>query len=303
MAVERYAAIDIGTNSVLLLIAEKNAANAFSPLLELAEISRLGRGVDAEKRLSEEGIKETLSVLRTFCSRAIGLDVSGLVMTATSAVRDATNRDLFLKRVYEATGHSIEVLSGESEAALTYAAIAGGRSSNPAVVDIGGGSTEIIFGPAKDQSFRRSFNIGAVRLTERFVKNDPLSKDEVDSMVQYIRETLGSLPSPPTGSEVIAVAGTATTLYALQNRIDPYDAALVEGGTLSLEQISKLARRLVGMKLAERLRLPGLQPKRADVICAGALILQTTLEQLGVTACKVSDRGLRWGVMADRFAH
>src|SRR5215813_1684169 len=304
----RFAAIDIGTNSVLLLIAERDSDGQFCPILERAEITRLGRGVDRTHRLSESGIRDTLAVVADYLQQARSAGAGSWVVSATSAARDAENGPEFLSKAKEEAGVEITILSGDREARLVYRAVSaefGPRLPGQPLlaIDIGGGSTEFIYGgppPGRSISFHRSYDVGSVRLTERYFRSDPVGDRERAGASAELRAAFSPLP-PRGDSAVVGVAGTVTTLFAIQNQIEPYDAARVHGGTLTLEQLTTLTDRLLSTPLEERKRLPGLQPKRADVICAGAMILQMALEQLGATHCLVSDRGLRWGLLLERF--
>ena len=304
----RFAAIDIGTNSVLLLIAERDSAGQFTPILERAEITRLGRGVDQSHRLSENGIHDTLGVVADYVRQARAAGAQGWVVSATSAARDAENGLEFLNKAREQAGVEINILSGDREARLVYQAVIADFGpllpGQPLLaIDIGGGSTEFVYGgapPDRRISFQRSYDVGSVRLTERYFRSDPIGDRERARACAELRNTFSQLPARGE-SAVIGVAGTVTTLFAIQNQIEPYDAARVHRGTLTLEQLTKLTDRLMSTPFEERKRLPGLQPKRADVICAGALILQTALERLRATHCLVSDRGLRWGLLLERF--
>ncbi|HEX8699400.1 MAG TPA: Ppx/GppA phosphatase family protein [Myxococcaceae bacterium] len=302
----RFATIDVGTNSVLLLVADRTPEGRFQAVLERAEITRLGRGVDKSRRLSPEGMEATLSVLTDYAREARSLGAEGIAVSATSAARDAQNGAEFMEAAKQRAGLTVEIISGEQEAQLSFASVHMDFASEAAgpllVIDIGGGSTEFIYGnPAGRVDFRHSFDVGSVRLTERLIRNDPLAADERGRVEQLLRETFASLPPPPPASELVGVAGTVTTLFALQNRIEPYDAERVHGGTLTRAQLEELVNQLCRLPLAERRTLPGLQPKRADVIPAGALILLEALRALGLEQCRVSDRGLRWGLMAHRF--
>ncbi|MCP3104853.1 Ppx/GppA family phosphatase [Myxococcus sp. K15C18031901] len=302
----RFATIDIGTNSVLLLVAERTPEGRFEPVRERAEITRLGRGVDATKRLSPEGMEATLSVLEAFAREARELGAQDIAVSATSAARDATNGAEFLEAARTRAGVTVEIISGKLEAELSFAAVHADFASEAAgpllVLDIGGGSTEFIYGnPSGHVEFRHSFDVGAVRLTERFVRSDPMSAEDRARVEAHLRETFQSLPPPPPASVLVGVAGTVTTVYAVQHAIDPYDAERVHGGTLSVAELSSLADRLCHRPLEERRALPGMQPKRADVIPAGALILLEAVKALGLDSCRVSDRGLRWGLLAHRF--
>jgi exopolyphosphatase/guanosine-5'-triphosphate,3'-diphosphate pyrophosphatase len=305
----RYATIDIGTNSVLLLVAERKPDSTFQPVAEEAEITRLGRGVDATGRLSAEGMEDTLKVLVSFVRRARSMGAREVLVTATSAARDAANGDDFLQAAKERAEVEVEIISGELEAQLAYSAAYADFGRIPpggplVVIDIGGGSTEFIYGRpdgSPEISFHASLNVGSVRLTERFVQSDPVSEAERQRIAEEVRRAFGKLPHPPSGARAVGVAGTVTTLYAIRHAIEPYEAARVHGGTLSAVELKDLSRMLCGTPLAQRRRLPGLQPKRADVICAGALILEHALERLGMDRCLVSDRGVRWGLLMQRF--
>jgi exopolyphosphatase/guanosine-5'-triphosphate,3'-diphosphate pyrophosphatase len=302
----RFATIDVGTNSVLLLVADRTAESQFQAVLERAEITRLGRGVDQSRRLSPEGMEATLEVLTAFANEARSLGAEGIAVSATSAARDAQNGAEFLAAARSRAGVTVEIISGEQEAQLSFASAHmdfGREAAGPLlVIDIGGGSTEFIYGNSAGRvEFRHSYDVGSVRLTERFIRTDPLSPAERERVTAHLRQTFATLPSPPPASELVGVAGTVTTLYALEHRIDPYDAERVHGGTLTRLALEQLVDRLCTLPLAERRALPGLQPKRADVIPAGALILLEALRALRVDQCRVSDRGLRWGLMAHRF--
>lgn len=304
----RLAAIDVGTNSVLLLVAERNRAGTVAPVLEVAEITRLGRGVDRSRQLSATAIDETVQVITEYVKTAHKLSVDTIVIAASSAARDATNGDAFLRRVKDATGIDVRIISGDEEARLSFEAAwdeFGASDKSLVVLDIGGGSTEFIYGQGGLQGakiqFKRSYDLGSVRLTERYVNSDPITAAEQNCIKKLLRDNFAELPIPSVPIQVIGLAGTVTTLFAIEHQIEPYDASRVQGQILTLRQISALAVKLGSLGLDERRKLPGLQPKRADVIPAGALILQVALESLGSGECVVSDRGLRWGLLNKAF--
>jgi exopolyphosphatase/guanosine-5'-triphosphate,3'-diphosphate pyrophosphatase len=302
----RFATIDVGTNSVLLLVAERTPEGRFEPVRERAEITRLGRGVDATRRLSPEGMEATLSVLEAFSREARELGAQDIAVSATSAARDAQNGAEFMAAAKARAGVTVEIISGALEAQLSFAAVHADFAAKAAgpllVLDIGGGSTEFIYGtPDGRVDFRHSFDVGSVRLTERFVRSDPMTAEDRARVEAHLRDTFRALPPPPPGSALVGVAGTVTTVYAVQHAVDPYDAERVHGGTLSLGELTALTDRLCQLPLEQRRALPGMQPKRADVIPAGALILLESVKALGLQACRVSDRGLRWGLLAHRF--
>lgn len=300
----RFATIDVGTNSVLLLVAERDASGRFQAVEEAAEITRLGRGVDRTRRLSPEGMEATLEVLSRFVSSARALGAADVVVSATSAARDATNGAEFLAEAKRRTGVAIEIISGDEEARLSFASASSdfGGTAPLAVVDIGGGSTEVILGDEGGSiSYRRSFDIGSVRLTERCVRADPPTVAELRAIRELVLRELAEVPRPPAHTRLVGIAGTVTTLFAVARRLEPYDAAVVQGATLTRDELEGVVEQLAAVPLAERRAIPGLQPKRADVIIAGGLVLRGVLDALGLCEVTVSDRGLRWGLLADRF--
>ncbi len=303
-SVTRYATIDIGTNSVLLLVAERDPAGRWRAVEERAEITRLGKGVDRSKALSAESMALTLEVVGRFATDARALGAAGLAISATSAARDATNGKIFLDGVREQAGVAPEILSGDEEARLSFLSAFtdfGGQQSL-VVIDIGGGSTEFIYGDTTGAiSFRRSFDVGAVRMTERFLTGDPPEAGELAALEKSLRETFTALPPPPRPFRFVGVAGTVTTICAVARRIEPYDATVVHGAELTKAEVDATTHRLAHLPVVLRRTLPGLQPKRADVIVAGGEILRIALELLGAPALTVSDRGLRWGLLTDRF--
>jgi len=304
--VSRLASVDVGTNSVLLLVAERDAAGVLRPVREEAEITRLGRGVDRTGALCVESMEATLAVLGRYAELARADGARALVVTATSAARDARNGEEFLARARQRTGSSVEILSGDEEARLSYLAVAEdfapeAGAAGLLAIDVGGGSTEFVHGRGRTVSFRKSLDIGSVRLTERCVASDPPLPAEQDAIRGIVRQELSTLPSFPSGVRVVGVAGTVTSLFALRHAIDPYDASRVHGGRLSLQDVASVRERLCSVPLAVRRTLPGMQPKRADVLPAGALLFETALRHLGADAALVSDRGLRWGVLIDRW--
>ncbi len=293
----RYAAIDVGTNTVLLLVAEATPTG-FRPVAERGAITRLGQVVDASHRLAPEAMARTLEAVGHFVDEARELGVSGLAVSATSAARDAENGAEFLAAAHARAGVEVEILSGEEEARLSYLAVSNDFATEAGerelvALDIGGGSTEFIFGRGSTVGFHTSINIGSVRLTERCVRSDPPSEEDFARLQAALGPALAAVPRPDAGALVVGVAGTVTTLYAVAHSIAPYVAARVHGGWLSREGLAKTRERLAATPLAERRSIPGLQPERADVIVAGAILLESALDHLGANGARVSDRGLR----------
>lgn len=300
----RVAAIDIGTNSVLLLVAERDAHGVLVPVVERATITRLGQGVDQHRRLAVEAIERTLACLAHYADEIRQLSVERLDVVGTSAMRDASGGEGFVARANEILGVPPRVISGEEEARLTFAGALGGlgieAGTEVTVFDIGGGSTEIVRGRLESSrpvlSFAESLNIGSVRLFERFVKQDPPSLDELAAAESFVRDALLACSLENPGEPLVGIAGTVTTLAAVARGIQPYDGSKVHGLALSADEVKQVARRLAALPLAERKRIPGLEPERADVIVTGAIIVNAVLAWSGASELRVSDRGVRWGL-------
>lgn len=300
----RYAAIDVGTNSVLLLVAERDANGRFVAVLERSEITRLGKGVDQTRRLAPDALENTLAVVERFAAEAREAGAKQLVVSATSAARDAENGREFIDGAKARAGVTVEIISGEEEARLSFAsAFSDFGGGGPLIMlDIGGGSTEFVFGDAAGGvSFRHSFDVGAVRMTERHITSDPPSRFDLEAIDEVLTSQLASLPKPPTGFRLVGVAGTVTTLCAVAQEIAPYDPARIHGAVLAIDTVEATVKRLAALPVRLRTTLPGLQPKRADVIVAGGHVLLAAMRALGAAEITVSDRGLRWGLLADRF--
>ena len=304
---ERLATIDVGTNTVLLLVAEREGGK-LRAVCERAEITRLGRGVDATGQLQPEAIRDTVAVLAGYAAEARALGARDIACVATSAARDARNGADFFAAARAAADLSPEVISGDEEARLVYLTawrdFGGGGDGRPlAVLDVGGGSTEFIVGEGMAPRDRVSLQAGAVRLTERHVRADPLPPAELAALRAATRaalDPLGALPPGP-GARLVGVAGTVTTLSAVIQALPRYDGQKVHGSSLSLAQVEELVERLAGLSVAARAALPGMEPKRADVIVAGALVVAEAMRRTGFEALTVSDRGVRWGLLYDRF--
>lgn len=301
----RYAAIDVGTNTVLLVVAERTSTG-FTPVAERGEITRLGKGVDASRRLAPEAVERTLDAVARYAAEARSLGAVDLAITATSAARDAANGAEFLAAAKARAGVEVEILSGDEEARRSYLAVAtdfaAEAGTRPLVaIDIGGGSTEFIIGHGRAVEFHTSIDVGSVRLTERCIRSDPPSAEDFARLDVELTRALAPVPRPGADALVVGVAGTLTTLFAVTHGIEPYDAARVHGGWMSRQDVARTRQRLAALPLSERKRVPGLQPERADVIVAGAVLLEHALDHLGAAGTRVSDRGLRWGTLAARF--
>ena len=297
------ATIDIGTNTALLLVARLSSGGTVELVEERAEITRLGRGIGGGGPLGEEGIARTLAALRKFAAVARRHQAK-IAAIGTEALRRAPNSTAFLEPAGEILGTPIEVIDGAREAALTFQAVADAfpvaLAGALTVVDIGGGSTEIVIATGGEVTFNVSLPLGSVRLTERFIHHDPPRPDEIGAITAAVDAALAGVPFPASGTlpaTLVGVAGTVTSLAAMAEALVSYDASRVHGYRLSQEALAEqIARLRVGTQAA-RERIIGLDPRRADVILAGALILQRIVAAAGVGEVQVSDRGIRWGLM------
>jgi exopolyphosphatase/guanosine-5'-triphosphate,3'-diphosphate pyrophosphatase len=295
--VKTVAAIDIGTNSVLLSIARGTADGAFERVLERATITRLGRGVDASGRLDDAAIERTLAVLADYAAEARAHSAR-IAAVGTSALRDAANAERFLTAAHATLGCAVEVIAGAREAELSFAGALAGLgvdASGVTVVDIGGGSTELVRRGAGGTLITDSLEIGAVRLHERHRVSIPARASELAAVRTDVMHALSASRVQPR-APLIAVAGTATTLAAIEGAVDPYDSTRIHGSALTRDQIERQCARLAALSLEERTWIPGLAAARADVIVVGALILDCVCAQAQADHVVISDGGVRIGL-------
>ena len=300
------AAIDIGTNTVLLLVAEV-VRDKLNVIEEQQRIPRLGRGVDKEQNLAQESMDRVIKALKeykTFLDKEYP-SIEEPIVTATSAVRDAQNRQEFLSRVREETGFQIELLSGFEEAQYTFLgaqsvlATDGGREQTTAVLDIGGGSTELAIGEGSHISDRHSFDMGCVRFTERFLDTPSISQYQIehckDAVVKMLSEYSLDFSSQPT---LIGVAGTVTSLAVMDQELEKYDPNRINGYKLSAETIAnhiKMVRNISSDQLIRR--YPTVMKGRADIFLAGLLVLEEIMNHYGFSSLTVSTGGIRHGAL------
>jgi len=303
----RIASIDIGTNTILMLIADVQVDNTLVAIRDEHVIARLGAGVDRNKRILPETIRRVEGVLRAYLAICRQEQCEKILAAGTSALRDAANRKEFLDHIARTHGLSIRVLSGEEEARLTYLGAVSGtqgiEDGRPlGVLDIGGGSTEVILGEGLNVRQALSADVGAVRLTERCFRTLPPSEEDLRRAQAFVRTSFRELPPIDGGRTFLGVAGTLTTLAALDLQLKAYDRARVEGHLLSYERVSELFDRLRGLSLPELLLIPQILPQRADIILAGVVILHTCMTLGGIPVIRVSDRGLRYGLAMEALA-
>jgi exopolyphosphatase/guanosine-5'-triphosphate,3'-diphosphate pyrophosphatase len=288
----RVAAVDLGTNSTRLLVADVEDGD-LSEVVRRLTITRLGEGVDARGRLLPLPITRVRNCLVDYRRELEALDATRTLAIATSAVRDAENGEAFLGEIEWSYGFTTRLLDGADEAALMARGVLVGRAvpSDVLLVDIGGGSTELVRCERGEVSFATSLDVGCVRLTERFLRADPPAPRELLAAAMEVREQLPEL-EPKTA---IGVAGTVTTLAAFDLGLAVYDPDRTHGHVLSREAVEDWLGRLARMTTAERLALRGLEPGRAQVIVAGVLILREILERYGLAAVEVSEHDILQG--------
>jgi exopolyphosphatase/guanosine-5'-triphosphate,3'-diphosphate pyrophosphatase len=300
----RVAAIDIGTNTVLLLVAEPGPSGPLVAVTERATVTRLGEGVDKTRRLAPAAIARTVACLEEYAKTVRDLGVARIGVVGTSAMRDAAGGDVVRDRVRALFGVDARVLSGAEEADMAFRGAIGGLQPLPgpnlAVFDIGGGSTEVVLGRAVEGeaeiTFAHSFDIGSVRLTERLVTHDPIAAAELEAVLEAARAGFGSIPALGFTTIPIGTAGTMTTLAAVSLQLEPYDGARVHGHVMPVDELRAVVSRLAALPVDARRAVPGMEPKRADVIVAGGCIALALLDHWRVAEVRVSDRGVRWGL-------
>jgi exopolyphosphatase / guanosine-5'-triphosphate,3'-diphosphate pyrophosphatase len=292
----RVAAIDLGTNTTRLLVADV-AADRVDEVRRETRITRLGEGVDGRRRLLPLPIARVRNCLADYRRALEQLGAERTLAVATSAIRDAENGEAFLGEVEWSYGFTTRLLSGDDEALLTFKGVSTGRALEPGtlIVDLGGGSTELVVAGSDGLDFRTSLDIGAVRLTERFLGGDPPTAAELESCRGAIAAVLAERVPDDVRARVsaaIGVAGTVTTLAALDLGLEAYDRDRVHGHVLTSEGARRQLERLAGLPVAERRRVPALEPERAPVIVGGAAIVVELLAFFGLGGIEASERDL-----------
>ncbi|MDH5640352.1 MAG: Ppx/GppA family phosphatase [Nitrospira sp.] len=301
----RLAGIDVGTLTCRLLVADLTAEGSLKEIYSQRRILRLGEGVDLTKRLHDAAMDRVIACLNEWRRVVESYQASACAVVATSAVRDAGNRQAFLDRVKEEAGFDVEVITGEEEARRTLLGIRSGLPggvTDMLALDIGGGSTEFILDRSGQAPVVRSIDIGVVRLCERMLKQDPPAAKEIEQARQWVRrETQSAIEEMKDyrSAAFVGTAGTITALAAMAQKLPAYDPARIHNYTLTLSAVQELEQMLLSRKKVDRIGLPGLEQNREEVIAAGAIIIRTVMETLGLFQVLVSDLGLREGVLID----
>lgn len=287
--------IDIGTNSMRLLIADyKN--NKIENRKKYINITRIGQGVDDKGYITEEALERNLNALKEFADKCIEEKCEKVYCMGTSALRDSKNGQDFVDRAKELTNIDVKIICGEEESNLGFMGVlegAGGDKSNYILVlDIGGGSTEFIVGNEDGIKFCKSENVGALRMTEKFITTDPISDEEFNKMSDFIEETISSTLDKIKGmhvSKLVGIGGAITSLSAMNQQLEVYSMEKVHNSVVTKKDLEKILQNLKKMTLSDKKTIKGLQPKRADIITSGVKILHIVMEKLEIEKIMISE--------------
>ena len=296
----------MGSNSTRLLVADVDDGEV-EEIERRSTVTRLGRGVDTSRQLSSEAIEDVCETVGSYLELIKPLEVEATIAIATSAVRDAENRGAFCGELRERFALDARVLSGDDEARLTYLGVIQDRptADDVLVVDIGGGSTELVVGSGSEVSFHASLDAGTVRHTERHIGHDPAEQGELESLANDVRSLIDGVLKGSDFARArsgIGVAGTPTSLAAIDQALDPYDPDAVHGSRLSLSAIQRMHSQLAAKTLEERLAVTGLHPGRAPTIVAGVVILIQVMRAFGLSEIEVSEHDILYGAALEAAA-
>jgi exopolyphosphatase / guanosine-5'-triphosphate,3'-diphosphate pyrophosphatase len=298
------AVVDVGTNSVKFVIAEPAADGSWRSVVDRSEVTRLGEGLDDSGELQPTPVERTVEAIAGMVEEARAAGVAELAAVGTAGLRIASNSAAFVAAVRERTGVEVEVISGEEESRLAYLAVTSALALDDGtlvVFDTGGGSSQFTFGRAGEVDERFSVNAGAVRFTERFGLDRVVDEGTLASAREAMATDLERLDGRKPPDLVVGMGGAVTNLTAVKHELATYDPKVIQGAVLEAAEVDRQIELYRTRTADERRRIVGLQPKRAEVILAGACIVRTVLAKLGRDSLTVSDRGLRHGVLAERF--
>ncbi len=304
----KIACIDIGTNSIRLLLADYDNLK-FTNVSKHLQMTRLGKGVNETGLLASDRIEESIEVITSYYDKSKAFGAEKIYMMATSAVRDSRNAADLTQAVYEQTGCIIDVISGNLEAEIGFLGVllgldfesADAQNEDVLVIDIGGGSTELIIGDVTGIKYATSLNIGAVRLTGAFIHHDPVLPKETEDMHQVVERQVESVLDAIRKFKItkcIGIGGTATTFATMVHEVSTYSREHVHNLVVSIEDVSKMNAKLEHLSVEERKKIIGLESKRADIIYAGGLILKQIMETIGLNQMIISDYDNLEGLVA-----
>lgn len=298
------ASIDMGTNTFRLLIAEVEDPSFFKEVFSAKQITRLGEGFSKDKILKPAAVERAVAALIHFQEALKNHKVDDLIVVGTSAIREAKNQKEFIEEIKRRTGFNLEVISGKQEALYTFLGanfIIKNQNDPMLVIDIGGGSTEFIGAEGETPAFLMSTELGVVYLTEKYLRSDPPTAEEL----RQLRFAIGQVIKPvvydfPPQCRFVGTAGSVTTLAAIDQGLVEYDPDKINGYPLSRASVERIFKEITSMTLEQRRRIPGLEKGREDLLVAGALILLTVMDLSGYDPVYVSDYGMREGILLDR---
>jgi exopolyphosphatase / guanosine-5'-triphosphate,3'-diphosphate pyrophosphatase len=300
----RYAVIDVGTNSVKFHLAERSAGGGWRTLVDRADVTRLGEDLEASGVIVPAALQRTTDAIAGMAEEARGYGVRAIAAVGTAGLRIAANSGAVVDEIRSRSGVSIEVISGEEESRLAYLAVQAGLGLGDGLVvvfDTGGGSSQFTFGRGSQVDERFSVDVGAVRYTERFGLDRMVSSEVLRDALAAIARDLAAIDGRPAPEALVAMGGAITNMTAVKHGLATYDPDVVHGTILDRREVDRQIDLYRSRDADDRRSIVGLQPKRAEVILAGACIVRTVMEKLGRDSATVSDRGLRHGVMAERF--
>jgi exopolyphosphatase / guanosine-5'-triphosphate,3'-diphosphate pyrophosphatase len=301
----KYAVIDIGTNSVKFNISERREEGRWQTIVDRAEITRLGEGLQEAGEINADAMERTVSAIAAMAEEARRNDVAAIAAVGTMGMRTAGNSLQFIHAVEQRCGLKIEIISGDEEGRLAYIAVKSGlglAQGALAIFDTGGGSSQFTFGHGDTVQERFSVNVGAVRYTEKYGLTGIVPPDQLEAALQAISTDLRQLDNRPSPDALVGMGGAITNLAAVKHNLAKYDPNVIQGSTIERSEVARQIALLCSKSLDDRRKIVGLQPKRADIILAGACIVKTVMEKLGKDTLSVSDRGLRHGLLIDRFS-
>jgi exopolyphosphatase/guanosine-5'-triphosphate,3'-diphosphate pyrophosphatase len=301
---DRVAVIDVGTNSVKFYLGESGVDGRWRTVVDRAVLSRLGEGLEQDSVISPEALARTSDAIAAMVDEAKDRGAMAIAAVGTAGMRIANNSDTVVEEIHDRTGVTIEILPGDEEGRLAYVAVQAGLGlgdGSIVVFDTGGGSSQFTFGEGSHVDERFSIDVGAVRYTERFRLDEATSEADLAAAFAAISGDLESIDGRPSPEALVGMGGAITNMTAVSRSMAIYDPAVVQGFILTREEVERQIELYRSMGAAERRSIVGLQPKRADVILAGACIVRTVMEKLSSESLVVSDHGLRHGLLLERF--
>jgi exopolyphosphatase/guanosine-5'-triphosphate,3'-diphosphate pyrophosphatase len=295
---KRVAIIDVGTNSIKYFLGELGADGTLVTVADQNDMARLGEGLRDTGLISEDAMTRNALATTRFVSHARANGATRIRCVGTMGLRTAKNSLAFLRRVKNESSIVLTVISGEEEARLSYMAVLSGLGAEGEVImfDTGGGSTEFVFGDGPIVKKRFSLDIGAIRFTEKYFSTEPIPAENVQAALAQISDELmrGGVNGAPL--QVVGIGGTVTSMGAVMHKMTEYNPNIIQGSKLTRSEVLAQIDQYASCTLQERIKIPGLQPKRAEVILAGACILRSIMERLNTETITISDRGLRHGM-------